>query len=86
MSSAVDGASMALHETDDLTCPRCGASLFDEREDGETFEAQLVEDDDVMIRARFPCPACGALIDQVTASAAPEALGVDVWIEDAKER
>lgn len=71
---------MSLHDTGDLTCPRCGDSLAD-AVDGEVSAS--VEE---QIRVATDCPQCGAAIEIVVESAMPDALGLDVWVEDRRGR
>ena len=68
-----------MHETDELTCPRCGETL-----EGD-FGEVAVSTGDEQIRTEIECPNCGAPLDIVMESALPEALGMDVWVEDRKE-
>lgn len=72
---------MALHDTGDLTCPRCGSSLTD-AVDGEVSAAVDADDGDGRIRVAAECPACDAPIEILVESAMPDALGLDVWVED----
>jgi len=73
----------ALHDTGELTCPRCGAVLDDV--DEHAPEEELVgKGDDELLRAPFDCPDCGAPLELVVESALPEALGVDVYVEDRR--
>lgn len=69
----------ALHDVDELTCPRCGATL-----EGD-FGQVPVDVDDNQIRTALDCPACDAPLALGVESAAPEALGVDVWVEDRRD-
>lgn len=68
----------ALHDTDDLTCPRCGASLA-----GITTDVSTVPDEE-RIRVPVACPDCEAPLDLVITSAQPEAIGVDVFVVDRR--
>ena len=72
---------MALHETGDLTCSRCGASL--------AGLSGTVDPDvgggasaDLAVRTHVECPECCAALDIVVESALPDAIGVDVYVED----
>lgn len=69
---------MALHDTDELTCPRCGASLA-----GITTDVSTVSEEE-RISVPVDCPGCEAPLDLVITSAQPEALGVDVFVEDRR--
>jgi ribosomal protein S27AE len=74
---------MAMHEAGDVTCPRCGESLT---EIEGKVEASGELDDDGRVTVPVECPACGAALDLVVESALPEALGVDVYVEDRREQ
>lgn len=69
----------ALHDAGELDCPRCGAVIEDASLEDPTgsFDEEL--------RAEFDCPDCGAPLELVIESALPEALGVDIWLEDRRE-
>lgn len=69
----------ALHDTDDLTCPRCGASLAGITTDGSTVS------EEERLRVPVDCPDCDAPLDLVITSAQPDAIGVDVFVEDRRE-
>jgi predicted nucleic acid-binding Zn ribbon protein len=69
----------ALHDTDDLTCPRCGASLAGITTDVSTVSAEE------SIRVPVDCPDCEAPLDLVITSAQPDAIGVDVFVEDRRD-
>lgn len=71
---------MSLHDTGELTCSRCGESLADAI-DGEVSAATV----DEQIRVATECPTCEAPIAVVVEAAMPEALGLDVWVEDRRE-
>lgn len=72
----------ALHNTGDLSCPRCGVSLTDLK--GELGADAGGSND--QIRVHLECPSCDAPLAVLIESAAPEALGVDVWIEDRRDQ
>jgi DNA-directed RNA polymerase subunit RPC12/RpoP len=69
----------ALHDTGELTCTRCGELL-----EGD-FGKVGVSTSDEQTRTNIECPECGAPLQVVIESALPEALGVDIWIEDRRE-
>lgn len=68
-----------MHDTGELTCPRCGEQL-----EGD-FGTVNVSTGDEQIRTEIECPNCGAPLDVVMESALPDALGMDVWVEDRHE-
>lgn len=68
----------ALHESGDLTCPRCGASLAA----GKSELTPKVKEANGKMRFDEECPSCDAPLEIVVESAAPDAIGVDVWVED----
>jgi hypothetical protein len=68
------------HERDELTCPRCGTVL-----EGD-FGTVDVATGDEQIRTAIECPDCDAPLTVVIESALPDALGVDVWIEDRRDK
>lgn len=70
---------MSLHDTGDLTCPRCSESLAGE------IGGELSASVDEQIRVAANCPECDAPVEIVVESAMPEALGLDVWVEDRRE-
>ena len=64
----------ALHDTGDLTCPRCSTTLTD-------FKGELggdVSRPTGQIRVDIECPSCDAPLAVLIESAAPKAIGVDV--------
>lgn len=69
----------ALHDTGELTCPRCGELL-----EGD-FGEVTADVSDGAIRTPFDCPECDAPLVLVVENAFPEAIGVDVWVEDRHE-
>ena len=71
----------ALHDTGALTCPRCGVSLTDLRGELGADDSGPTE----QIRVDMECPSCDAPLAVLIESAAPEAIGVDVWVEDRHE-
>lgn len=71
---------MALHDVDQLTCPRCGHLFEDQPEDADS--GVEVSGDTDQIRLHFDCPTCEAPLAIVIESALPEAIGADVWVED----
>ena len=71
-------AVTAPHDTGALTCPRCGASLTDLRGELGGDVGWPTE----QIRVDVECPTCDAPLAVLIESAAPEAIGVDVWVED----
>ena len=68
---------MTLHDTDELTCPRCGDVL--EGDFGPT-EPDVGSE----VRIPFDCPTCEAPLEVVMESALPEGSGLDVWVEDRR--
>lgn len=75
---------MALHDTDELTCPRCGELL--EGDFGTVTPSTSGEGAEEMeIRTPIECPACTAPLEIVIESALPEAIGVDIYVEDRRE-
>lgn len=70
----------SLHEADGLTCPRWGASLTD-------LEGTVAGEGsaDEQIRVDVDCPDCAAPLEIVIDSALPDAVRVDVWVEDRRE-
>ncbi len=68
-----------LHDHGGLTCPRCGVSI----EDFETTVSPDTSGDNV--RIPVSCPNCDAPLAIVIESAAPDALGLDVWSEDRRD-
>lgn len=68
---------MALHDTGELTCPRCGTAL-------ETAGEVRPNVDRSKARVPVDCPDCGAPLEVILTSAAPEAIGLDVWVEDRR--
>lgn len=71
----------ALHDTGGLTCPRCGASLA-------KIKSELTPEErepEGQLRINKECPSCNAPLSVIVESAAPEAIGVDVWVEDRRE-
>lgn len=81
LHEAGDLAMTALHDTGDLTCPRCGASLAE----AKSKLAAEVREPNGQIRIDEECPSCDAPLAVIVASAAPEAIGVNVWVEDRRE-
>lgn len=75
---------MALHDTGELTCPRCGETLEGDFGKVETSTSEK-DDEEAAIRTAINCPECGAPLEVVIESALPEAIGVDVWVEDRQE-
>lgn len=71
----------ALHDTGDPTCPRCGTSLADLE---GTVKAESTPPDE-QLQVDIHCPACEAPLALIVESALPDALGVDVWVEDRRE-
>lgn len=71
---------MSLHDAGELTCPRCGDLL-----EGDFGTVETSIDEDSQIRTEIECPDCGAPLDVVIESALPEAIGVDIWVEDRRE-
>lgn len=71
----------ALHDTSELSCPRCGASLADLEEE---VRAPVSGTDD-QIRIGVECSSCTAPLELVRETALPEAIGVDVWVEDRRD-
>jgi transcription elongation factor Elf1 len=69
----------ALHAPGELTCPRCGASLA-----GITTDASTVSEEE-SIRIPVDCPDCETPLDLVITSALPDAIGVDVFVEDRRD-
>lgn len=69
----------ALHETGELTCPRCGETL-----EGD-FGKVSARVENGQIRTEIECPYCSAPLEVVVENALPDALGVDVWVEDREE-
>jgi hypothetical protein len=70
----------ALHDTGELTCPRCGTSL-----DGIDADVTGVfRETNQPLRTHLECPDpdCNAPLDLVIESALPDALGVDIYVED----
>lgn len=76
-----------MHETGELTCPRCGELLEGDFGTVEVSTSGKMSDDPegMMFRTEIECPHCGAPLAAVVESALPEALGVNVWVEDRKE-
>jgi uncharacterized protein (UPF0212 family) len=70
---------MSLHDVGDLTCPRCGESL--EQHLGGEISASV----DEKIRVAVDCPSCDAPIDIVIESALPDAVGLDVYVEESRK-
>lgn len=66
----------------ELSCPRCGDDV--EGEGGAVGVSGEAEDK--QIRGEIECPSCGAPLELVIESALPDALGVDMWIEDRRDR
>jgi endogenous inhibitor of DNA gyrase (YacG/DUF329 family) len=73
---------MSLHDHGDLTCPRCGTSLPEAEASGEAAPASV---DDDQIRVSIECPECEAQLDLVVENALPEAIGVDIFVEDRRD-
>jgi predicted nucleic acid-binding Zn ribbon protein len=65
-----------LHDTGELTCPRCGTVL---KGDFGTVPVDTSKD---QIRIEIDCPECSAPLVALMEMALPEALGVDMWVED----
>lgn len=72
----------ALHDTGEPTCPRCGEVLEDVK---SKISTDAAGEGDEFVRAPFDCPECGAPLAVVVESALPEAVGVDVYIEDRRD-
>jgi DNA-directed RNA polymerase subunit RPC12/RpoP len=70
----------ALHDTDELTCPRCGVVL-----EGD-FGTVNVEMSDDQIRTPIECPDCDAPLEVVVEMAPSDALGVEMWVEDRHQQ
>lgn len=68
-----------LHETGELTCPRCGVTL-----EGDFGQVRTTVDDGT-IRTHIDCFDCSAPLDVCVEMAPDGALGVDVWVEDRDE-
>lgn len=66
----------ALHDTGELTCPRCGVTFEDGALDAPTGSY------DEQVLSEFDCPDCDAPLVLVIESALPDAVGVDMWVED----
>lgn len=75
---------MAVTETDDVSCPRCGASLAGVLVAvvGDVGKTGM----DAELRTHSRCPECDAPVDVVVASNLPDDLGVDVFVEDGHRR
>lgn len=69
-----------VHDSGELSCPRCGVPI----EDVEIPSAEVVTAGEEL-RVGLECPDCGSDLELVVRSAAPKALGVDVWLEDRRE-
>lgn len=70
---------MSLHDHGDLTCPRCGTSLPEAEASGEDAPATV---DDDQIRVAMECPEFETPLTLVVENALPEAIGVDIYVED----
>lgn len=73
-----------MHETGDLTCPRCGESIMGVS--GSVDMDVAGSGGEKQIRTHVQCPECDALVDIVIESALPDGIGVDVYVEDGHRK
>lgn len=71
---------MSLHDRDELRCPRCGASV--ERDIGTV----MIKDYDAQMQTKMDCPECDSPLNLVIESAGLEALGLNIWLEDRRDK
>jgi len=76
----------APHDTDDVTCPRCGTSLKGGFQAGAVdMEAAVAAlEAGETVRVPIECPECDAPLELVETLPKGKAT-VDVWIEDRRE-
>lgn len=65
--------------TEEVTCPRCGATLT-----GFTATVEPDVSDD-QVRTPISRPDCETPLVVIAELALPDALGVDVWVEDRRD-